>query len=302
MTIKHDLHARPVIFGEVLFDCFPDGSKVLGGAPFNVAWHLKGFGLDPLFISRVGQDTEGELVLAKMNEWGMDGRGLQLDAKYPTGRVVVSLQNGQPSYEIVDDQAYDFINATLAADIIHEHDCGMLYYGTLATRQARSKAALDRLRQTLQDTFVDINLRQPWWDHTMVTDAVQGATCVKLNEIELAEIINCESVTKDNIRQKAAIMMSRYNIRQLIVTFGEQGACYVGGNIEYCSIPPHVKNLQDTVGAGDAFTAATIYGITQDWAIEKRLHKALVFAAEVCKQRGATATNSTLYSDFLQAD
>ena len=37
--------ARAIIFGEVLFDTFPDGTAVLGGAPFNVAWHLQGFGL-----------------------------------------------------------------------------------------------------------------------------------------------------------------------------------------------------------------------------------------------------------------
>jgi fructokinase len=47
-----------VIFGEVLFDNFPD-KQVLGGAPFNVAWHLQGFGDNPLFISRVGDDSRG---------------------------------------------------------------------------------------------------------------------------------------------------------------------------------------------------------------------------------------------------
>ena len=57
---------RPIVFGEVLFDTFPDGSAVLGGAPFNVAWHLQGFGLTPVFISRVGDDARGRQVLAAM--------------------------------------------------------------------------------------------------------------------------------------------------------------------------------------------------------------------------------------------
>lgn len=299
MPVDQNSHARPVIFGEVLFDCFPDGKQILGGAPFNVAWHLKGFGLNPLFISRVGQDTEGELVLAKMIEWGMDSKGLQLDAKYPTGRVVVSLDNGQPSYDIVDDQAYDFINATLASDMMAEHDCNMLYYGTLATRQSTSRSALEKMRASAVPAFVDINLREPWWDHTMVADAIKGAAIVKLNEIELAEILNCEPVTKDIIKQKADIMMSRYDVKELIVTFGEEGACYIGDDIEFCAIPPAVNKIEDTVGAGDAFTAATIYGIINNWPIEKRLQKALVFAAEVCKQRGATSTNKSLYQAFL---
>ncbi len=71
---------RLVIYGEVLFDCFPDGSNVLGGAPFNVAWHCQAFGLNPLFISRVGNDRQGEQVKQEMQNWSMRTDGLQLDA------------------------------------------------------------------------------------------------------------------------------------------------------------------------------------------------------------------------------
>ena len=76
---------RPILIGEVLFDCFPDGSRVLGGAPFNVAWHLQAFGLDPLLISRVGADQAGDEVLAAMESWGMDRTGVQRDEELPTG-------------------------------------------------------------------------------------------------------------------------------------------------------------------------------------------------------------------------
>ncbi len=80
------------IFGEVLFDHFPDGKRVLGGAPFNVAWHLQAFGLAPRFISRVGADAEGESVLTAMREWGMDTQAVQIDAHRPTGRVSVQIR------------------------------------------------------------------------------------------------------------------------------------------------------------------------------------------------------------------
>ena len=59
----------PAIFGEVLFDCFEDGSRVLGGAPFNVAWHLQAFGCKPLLISRVGDDPMGKLIRETMLQW-----------------------------------------------------------------------------------------------------------------------------------------------------------------------------------------------------------------------------------------
>ncbi len=92
---------RPLIFGEVLFDCFPDGSRVLGGAPFNGAWHLQAFGHSPLFVSRVGNDEAGQEIRSAMQVWGMDIGGLQLHVSHATGNVAVSLIEGEPHYDIV---------------------------------------------------------------------------------------------------------------------------------------------------------------------------------------------------------
>ena len=60
------IDGRPLVFGEVLFDEMPDGARILGGAPFNVAWHLEAFGLRPLMITRIGVDQQGDEVLAAM--------------------------------------------------------------------------------------------------------------------------------------------------------------------------------------------------------------------------------------------
>ena len=122
---------RPVVFGEVLFDTFPDGAAVLGGAPFNVAWHLQGFGLDPLFISRIGDDEPGTRVLDTMRAWGMDIRGLQVDDDHPTGKVQVSLDHGQPSFSILADQAYDFIELEAAVGAATRAAPALLYHGSL---------------------------------------------------------------------------------------------------------------------------------------------------------------------------
>ncbi|RMD52324.1 MAG: carbohydrate kinase, partial [Nitrospirae bacterium] len=123
------MEKRPVIFGEVLFDVFPDGTSVLGGAPFNVAWHLEGFGFHPLFISRVGRDREGEKVVSAMEAWHMDTSGLQFDPKHPTGIVKVSIKDGHPEFSILPERAYDYIepkNALKVIDLIHP---SIVYYG-----------------------------------------------------------------------------------------------------------------------------------------------------------------------------
>ena len=116
------------IFGEVLYDIFPDGQQVLGGAPFNVAWHAQAFGLAPHFISRVGNDAEGDRIIAAMRNWEMQLDGLQQDAVHPTGRVQVSLTaDNEPSYNIVPDSAWDFIDSAALPACA---DCRLLYHGT----------------------------------------------------------------------------------------------------------------------------------------------------------------------------
>jgi fructokinase len=149
---------RPLVFGEVLFDCFPDGSRVLGGAPFNVARHLRGLGLDPLFVSRVGTDDAGDEVGAAMRRWGMDQAGLQHDPSHPTGQVTVSIADGQPSYTILPDQAYDLIAPPGQAPGI-----GLVYHGSLAVRRPESRRTLDGIiAGCTAPVFVDVNLREPW--------------------------------------------------------------------------------------------------------------------------------------------
>ena len=114
------LQGKPLIYGEVLFDIFPGDNKVLGGAPFNVAWHLQGLGLSPLFISRIGGDAEGRNVVDAMQQWAMDNSGLQRDAVYPTGGVEISMQGTDHRFDIRANQAYDHIDFEPMSDAVRD--------------------------------------------------------------------------------------------------------------------------------------------------------------------------------------
>ncbi len=292
---------RPVIFGEVLFDQFADGSCVLGGAPLNVAWHLRGFGLNPLFISRVGDDALGEQMLAVMMTWGMDISGIQADTARPTGTVQVALKNGQPTFYIVPDQAYDFIDAGAAIAAIAGTPLSMLYHGTLGARQTVSRGALDALRrQTNMPRFVDINLRPPWSTMELATNALYNAERVKVNDDEIKQIASYERLPGANPHELAAVLRRHFRIGMLIVTCGEQGAFIDTAQGIDAGKPVKVKRLVDTVGAGDAFCAVSILGLTGGWPIATILARALAFASAICSVRGATTTNQGLYASYIE--
>ena len=158
--MSYRVDARPLVFGEVLYDHFPDGGVVLGGAPFNVAAHLQAFGAAPLLISRVGDDPLGHRIRDTMLHLGMDTSGLQLDSAHPTGTVDVSIEQGEPHFTILPERAYDFIDASQVPPISAP---SLLYHGSLALREASSRCALEQLAARAgAPMFMDVNLRAPW--------------------------------------------------------------------------------------------------------------------------------------------
>ena len=291
---------RPLLYGEVLFDRFPDDASVLGGAPFNVAWHLQGFGLQPLLISAVGQDTQGEKVLQTMCDWGMDCQGIQIDPIHPTGVVNITLNNGQPTFTIVAEQAYDFILPEAVEDIIHRESISLLYHGSLISRSQISRDTLSLLQQRInKPVFVDVNLREPWWENSIVDELLKRASWLKINDAELVKLTADDNALQP-LQHAARNMFDRYQLDLLIVTCGARGAFIVGKDEMIDGEPVMVKEVADTVGAGDAFSAVTLLGLIKGWSYADTLQRALQFASQLCTVRGATLQDKVVYTDLLQ--
>lgn len=284
---------QPVIFGEVLFDCFPDGSEVLGGAPFNVAWHLQAFGDKPFFISSVGRDPMGEKILQAMQAWNMETTYVQQDPVHPTGHVDITLINNEPHYDITPDCAYDYINA---AEISIHPSPKILYHGSLAMRNDITRHAYESLVK-LDDTsiFLDVNLRPPWWNKKGIALLLKNAHWVKLNQDELSQLSACT-----NIEAQMSELQDTYSVDLLIVTRGEEGAIVRERNgTQYSVKPPSTSRFIDTVGAGDAFTAVFLHGLLMGKAIADVLEAAQEFASRVVGLRGATTRERGFYQAFI---
>jgi len=284
---------QSIIFGEVLFDCFPDGEQVLGGAPFNVAWHLQAFGDQPRFVSRVGDDLQGNKIISAMTKWGMDTDSLQIDAQHPTGRVDVVLMDDEPHYTITPNCAYDFIDV---AEIKNPAAKAILYHGTLALRNPVTRQAYEKLasHQTLS-IFLDVNLRSPWWQKDEVSAWLKRARWVKLNQDELKQL----GIASGDIQQAMALFQEKYDLDLLIVTRGAEGAIVRSREGELHSTkPPEVLQFVDTVGAGDAFTAVFLHGLMSEWSIADTLNAAQKFASAVVGLRGAISNSPEFYRDI----
>jgi fructokinase len=248
----------------------------------------------PLFISRVGDDALGNRIRDTMQLWEMDTSGLQLDSLYATGMVDIHIDEGEPHFAIIADQAYDFIDA---ASLPPVPEGTLLYHGSLALRNAVSRAALQELKAGRElQVLVDVNLRDPWWQRDSILTLLRGARWVKLNEHELAALVPQERT----LQARMYHFRQSYSPELLIVTSGAAGArVLTSGGEELPVVPAVQEEFVDTVGAGDAFTSVMTLGLLRNWPLPLVLERAQAFASAIVGIRGATISDPEFYKPFI---
>ncbi len=298
---SHSPKGAVVLFGEILADVFPDRT-VLGGAPFNVARHLKGLGENPVLISRLGHDALREEVLATMSANGMETSGIQCDNSRPTGRVKVFPGDGEHRFEILPNQAYDCIHPAVARMSALSANPSLVYFGTLAQRGDKSRQALKTLLRGISATkFLDINLRSPWYDEPTLKQSLQYADTLKLNRDELCVLAEKFELHGTSPHDWARQLLERFTLEQVVVTCGADGAWLLnnsGKMIEAGRVAREI-NMLDSVGAGDGFSAVSILGKLRRWPMALTLERANSFAAAICEIRGAVPDHPDFYQPFL---
>jgi len=289
------------VLGEVLFDRFPDGPR-LGGAPFNVAWHLAGFGLAPDFVSRIGADPLGAEIRRAMAAHGMAIGLVQEDREHPTGEVKVTLDGrGGHAFEILKDQAYDYIDAAPVLARLAARPPTVACFGTLCLRAPTSRAAILAILAALAARpgvrFLDVNLRDGCWTETTVRGALEAATVAKVNDDELA-VLSKMFAPAASMEARAEGLRAAFDLDAVCVTRGPEGALWRGrdGRAEGVGTPP--TEVVDTVGAGDAFSAVTILGLVLGWPPSRFLDRAAAFASAICGLRGACPGDPAFYAPF----
>ncbi|MFB6279788.1 MAG: carbohydrate kinase [Salinibacter sp.] len=270
--------------GEILWDALP-GGLFLGGAPFNVASHLRALGRETAFVSRVGDDRLGHEALRRMRARGLGTDLMQIDDSLPTGFVQVELGGtGEPGYEILEPAAWDAITLTDALGRHAEH-ADALVYGSLAQRARTSRQTIRQLCETEALRVFDINLRPPFVDPAVVERSMEAADVVKFNDDELARLQGWFDLP-DGLEAAVADLADAFGARAVCVTGGSEGA-WLWRDGSFWHHPGHEADVVDTVGAGDAFLAALLAGLLADHDGEVVLDRANRLGAYVAAHSGA---------------
>ena len=282
----------PVIvgLGEVLWDIFPDGPR-FGGAPANFVCSAAGLArgrFEVAMASAVGVDELGQRAIATLVDHQVSVKTVA-QVNYPTGQVHVRLDNqGHATYEFAMDTAWDRLEwSSSLAELALLSD--VVCFGTLGQRSHESLSTIRRFVCATGPSalrILDINLRPPFYSDEIILDSLRLANVLKLNDEELPVLARLTGLTgspTDMLRQLA----KRYELKVVALTRGANGAILMRGD-ETSESPGVETKVVDTVGAGDAYTAALAIGLINDRDLETINRTACEVAAFVCSQSGAT--------------
>lgn len=273
------------VFGEMLWDMLPSG-KQPGGAPMNVAIHLKNFGLDPAFISRVGDDDLGAELMQYLEKQGLNSEFIQTGTTHLTGIVKVNLTDKtEVTYKIVQPVAWDYIQTTPEnKQLVKNSD--VFVYGTLSVRSQQSRDTLFELLKDAKLKVFDVNIRPPHLDRTTTEQLLQQADIVKVNEQELATVCDWFGIQPD-VETRMKFLYERFNLKLVCVTLGAEGALVLAPD-GFHTQKGYKVEVQDTIGSGDSFLAMFLKEYISGSSISAALRKACAVGALVASHRGAT--------------
>jgi len=285
-----------VCFGEILWDILPTGT-VPGGAPMNVAYHLKKTGIEPALITRVGSDDWGKKLIELMEEKNISTEFFQLDTTMETGKVNASIgENNEVTYDIVKPVAWDYIEWKDDFESLVAH-ANYFVFGSLATRSEITRNTLFRLLDIAKFKVLDINLRAPHFNRRIIELLLNKINLLKLNQAELELITGWFTKYQSDI-DRIKVLQDKFSIPNIVVTKGGDGSLFNCSGIVY-SHPGYKVTVADTVGSGDSFLAALLTKLSSDEAPADALRFASATGALIASYNGACPDYHTEEIDDL---
>jgi len=145
--------------------------------------------------------------------------------------------------------------------------------------------------------LLDVNLRKGHISEAAIFKSLLNVNFLKLNETELKEISRIFGYQKSH-DQYLEFLFQEFPLEVIALTLGKDGVMLYNNTSEFRINEIPIKNIADTVGAGDAFASVFAIGCLHGWSLEKIGTLASKFAAEVCQVSGAIILDEGLLSKY----
>lgn len=273
-----------VCFGEILWDFLPDGTKLPGGAPMNVAYHLNQLGIPTAMISRIGDDELGKELTDYFTSKNVSGDFIQKDKEHETSRVLAKVDGNHVTYDIIKPVAWDFIEYNMVLEKLVAA-ARYFIFGSLGVRSETSRRTLFELLEIAPFKILDINLRAPHYEKQTLDYLLQHADVLKLNNDELQLLAEWHGLKGD---ERAIILglQDKFHLNTILTTRGDKGAIILeDGN--FYEHPGYIVKVADTIGSGDSFLAAFLSKYINGAGLDEAVAFASGMGAFIATKHGA---------------
>lgn len=246
--------------GEIIFDIF-NGEAEIGGAPLNFCAHCAALGAESAIVSAVGGDSLGADALENLRDFGVDTSFISKNA-CPTGQCLVTVNNGNPEYNVLSPAAYDRIEISgETIKKIKEYGADVFAFGTLIQRDAVSRKAVNEILDLcgFAEIFCDVNLRAGCYDRESCLRCLKNASILKISSEEEPLLAEFGFYRRGKTERETVLNICKAfdNIKLVLFTKGENGSViFDKANGKFCEIPAVKADVVSTVGAGDSYSAA----------------------------------------------
>jgi len=285
---------RILSIGEIIWDVFPE-SEYLGGAPLNFAAHVRRLGHDSFILSAVGDDERGPKAIQQIAELRVAVDFVHRVRGVPTGIAAVEIDSdGHPHFAIARPAAYDrFALPDETLTRIADLQPDWIYFGTLFHTTRANLAMTKRILDACPTAYrvYDMNLRGEHWTPELVKELSSLASVVKASDEDMRMFRPSVAVSRDEFEASMSAvsadkMWGIPNARAVVISRGAQG-CFVYSRGELAAVRAFPVEVADTVGAGDAFTAAFIHAVSEQKPMADAARFANAVGALVASRAGA---------------
>lgn len=255
--------------------------KIPGGKGANQACACGKLGGDCVFLSAVGKDGLGDVVLDSLRNVNVDVSSVLYDEKTPTGMAVIA----------VNDQGENSIMIVPGANAL----CNEAYLNKNMERLNEADYVLVQLETPNQDIYDFLEKAKALGKVTVLNpapapefipdSALKDLDYITPNETELEKISGMKTDTLEEIEAAAQALLNK-GVKNILVTIGARGAMLCNEN--GAKVYPTIKVTPvDTTAAGDTFNAGFVVGLASDMPVENAIKFANVAASLSTTRPGA---------------
>ncbi len=261
-------------------------TAIPGGKGANQAVAIGRLGGLVTMLGRVGDDSYGAALTRNLAENNVGRQFVEVVPGQSSGVAMIMVnEDGDNSIVVIPGANYELGMSDLCPEIFSGYDYLL----------AQLESPIDVIESAFKmaKELGMVTVLNPAPARPLSKELLRQVDLLIPNETE------CEALTgilpdDDSSLQECGEILQQRGVREIIITLGVKGACYISAAKEMRRLPARSVRTVDTTAAGDGFIGGLLYGMARGEGIEQAMLRGVAVAAVAVTRLGAQSSLPTL--------